>query len=93
MISRVAHDSEVLHGLMHQLTGGFLLQTAQLVGVGAMLMWLNPKLAMFTLIPVPLVFIGSWIFWQKVYPRYYRLWMLPLAKCRSWAACFKGSEW
>ncbi|MCY2982775.1 MAG: DUF1854 domain-containing protein [Planctomycetota bacterium] len=74
MISRVAHDSEVLHGLMHQLTGGFLLQTAQLVGVGAMLMWLNPKLAMFTLIPVPLVFVGSWIFWQKVYPRYYRLW-------------------
>ena len=74
MISRVAHDSEVLHGLMHQLTGGFLLQTAQLVGVGAMLMWLNPKLAMYTLIPVPLVFIGSWIFWQKVYPRYYRLW-------------------
>ncbi|MCY2980677.1 MAG: DUF1854 domain-containing protein [Planctomycetota bacterium] len=74
MISRVAHDSEVLHGLMHQLTGGFLLQTAQLVGVGAMLMWLNPKLAMYTLIPVPLVFVGSWIFWQKVYPRYYRLW-------------------
>ncbi len=53
MISRVAHDSEVLHGLMHQLTGGFLLQTVQLVGVGAMLLWLNPKLAMFTLIPVP----------------------------------------
>ncbi len=74
MISRVAHDSEVLHGLMHQITGGFLLQTVQLVGVGAMLMWLNPKLAMYTLIPVPLVFVGSWIFWQRVYPRYYRLW-------------------
>ena len=74
MLSRVAHDSEVLHGLMHQLTGGFLLQTAQLVGVGAMLVWLNPKLAMFTLIPVPLVIAGSWVFWQKVYPRYYRLW-------------------
>jgi len=27
-----------------------------------------------TLIPVPMVFIGSWIFWRKVYPRYYRLW-------------------
>jgi ATP-binding cassette, subfamily B, bacterial len=74
MLSRVAHDSEVLHGLMHQLTGGFLLQTAQLVGVGAMLLWLNPKLAMFTLIPVPLVIAGSWVFWRKVYPRYYRLW-------------------
>lgn len=73
-LSRVAHDSEVLHGMMHQITGGFLLQTVQLVGVGAMLVWINPKLALFTLIPVPLVFLGSWVFWQKVYPRYYRLW-------------------
>ncbi len=74
MLSRVAHDSEVLHGLMHQFTGGFLLQIVQLFGVGAMLLWINPKLAMFTLIPVPLVFLGSWIFWRKVYPRHYRLW-------------------
>ncbi|MCA9171244.1 MAG: hypothetical protein KDB23_26410, partial [Planctomycetales bacterium] len=74
MISRVAHDSEVLHGLMHQLTGGFLLQTVQLFGVGTMLVWLNPKLALFTLIPVPMVFLGTWVFWKKVYPRYYRLW-------------------
>lgn len=73
-LSRVAHDSEVLHGMMHQITGGFLLQTVQLFGVGAMLLWLNPKLAMYTLIPVPLVFLGSWVFWQKVYPRYYQLW-------------------
>ncbi|MCR9295838.1 MAG: ABC transporter transmembrane domain-containing protein, partial [bacterium] len=74
MISRVAHDSEVLNGLMQQLTGGFLLQIVQLFGVGAMLLWLNPKLAMFTLIPVPLVFLGTWFYWRAVYPRYYRLW-------------------
>jgi ATP-binding cassette subfamily B protein len=74
MISRVAHDSEVLHGLMHQLTGGFLLQIVQLVGVGGMLVWINPKLALFTLIPVPLVILGSWVFWRHVYPRHYRLW-------------------
>lgn len=72
-LSRVAHDSEVLHGLMHQLTGGFLLQMVQLVAVGGMLLWLNPKLAMYTLIPVPLVFLGTWIFWQKVYPKHFRL--------------------
>ena len=74
MISRVAHDSEVLHGLMQQLTGGFLLQIVQLIGVGTMLVWINPKLAAFTLIPVPLVILGSWIFWRHVYPRHYRLW-------------------
>ncbi len=74
MISRVAHDSEVMQGLMHQITGGFLLQVVQLVGVGAMLVWINPKLALFTLIPVPLVLLGSWVFWRYVYPRHYRLW-------------------
>lgn len=74
MISRVAHDSEVLHGLMHQITGGFLLQIVKLIGVGIMLFYLNPKLAMYTLIPVPMVIYGTWFFWQKVYPRYYRLW-------------------
>ena len=73
MISRVAHDSEVIRGLMHQLTGGFLLQIVKLIGVGGMLFWINPKLATYTLIPVPLVFLGSWVFWQKVYPRYFRL--------------------
>ena len=74
MISRVAHDSEVLHGLMHQITGGFLLQIVQLIGVGGMLVWINPKLALYTLIPVPLVILGSWVFWKHVYPRHYRLW-------------------
>ncbi|MEY3206514.1 MAG: hypothetical protein RLZZ21_2845, partial [Planctomycetota bacterium] len=74
MISRVAHDSEVLHGLVQQVTGGFLLQIVQLVAVGGMLVWINPKLALYTLIPVPLVILGSWIFWRHVYPRHYRLW-------------------
>lgn len=74
LMSRVAYDSEVLHGLVHQLTGGFLLQILQLVGVGCMLIWLNPRLAFYTLIPVPLVFLGTWYFWRHVYPRYYRLW-------------------
>jgi ATP-binding cassette subfamily B protein len=74
MVSRVAHDSEVLHGLVHQFTGGFLLQIVQLLAVGGMLFWINPKLALYTLIPVPLVVLGSWIFWKHVYPRHYRLW-------------------
>ena len=73
IISRVSHDSEALHGLIHQFTGGFLLQAVKLVGVGIMLMLINPKLALFTLIPVPLVILGSWVFWNQVYPRYYRL--------------------
>jgi ATP-binding cassette subfamily B protein len=74
LMSRVAHDTEALYGLIHQLTGGFLLQILQLIGVGVMLFTLNPRLALWTLIPMPLVLYGSWFFWQRVYPKYYRYW-------------------
>jgi ATP-binding cassette subfamily B protein len=58
LVSRVAYDSEVLHTLLQQLTGGFLLQVVQVLAVGFMLFTLNPKLALFTLIPAPLVVGG-----------------------------------
>jgi ATP-binding cassette subfamily B protein len=74
LMNRVAYDTEVLHGLVQQLTGGFLLQVLQLLGVGVMLFTLNPGLACYTLIPMPLVITGSWFFWKFVYPRYYRYW-------------------
>ncbi len=74
LVSRVASDSEVLHSLLQQVTGGFLLQIVQVVAVGAMLFTLNAKLAFFTLIPAPLVVGGSLYFWKRVYPKYYRYW-------------------
>jgi ATP-binding cassette subfamily B protein len=74
LMSRVSHDTEALYGLIHQLTGGLLLQTLQLVGVGVMLFTLNARLALWTLAPVPLVLYGSWFFWRYVYPQYHRYW-------------------
>jgi len=74
LVSRVAYDSEVLHSVLQQITGGFLLQIVQVVAVGVMLFTLNPKLALYTLIPAPLVVAGSVIFWRRVYPHYYRYW-------------------
>src|SRR4051812_13018264 len=73
-MSRVAYDSEVIQSLLHQITGGFLLQIVQVMAVGVMLFTLNPKLAVYTLIPAPLVIIGSWFFWKRVHPRHYRYW-------------------
>jgi ATP-binding cassette subfamily B protein len=74
LVSRVAYDSEVLHTLLQQITGGFLLQIFQVAAVGFMLFTLNPKLALFTMIPAPLVVGGSLFFWRRVYPKYYRYW-------------------
>ena len=74
LVSRVAYDSEVLHSLLQQITGGFLLQIVQVIAVGIMLFTLNPKLALYMLIPTPLVVGGSIFFWRRVYPNYYRYW-------------------
>ena len=73
-MSRVAYDSEVLHTLLQQITGGFLLQLVQVIAVGIMLFTLNPTLAIYILIPTPLVVGGSIFFWKRVYPNYYRYW-------------------
>ena len=68
LVSRVAYDSEVLHSLLQQITGGFLLQLVQVIAVGAMLFTLNAKLALYVLIPTPLIIGGSVFFWKRVYP-------------------------
>jgi ATP-binding cassette subfamily B protein len=74
LVGRVAYDTEALHGFVNQLTGGFLFQLLMLIGVGAMMFTINVKLAMYTLIPAPLVIAGSIIFWRYIYPRYYKFW-------------------
>jgi ATP-binding cassette, subfamily B, bacterial len=74
IMSRVAYDSEVIQSLLQQITGGFLLQIVQVTAVGVMLFTLNAKLAVYTLIPAPLVICGSWFFWKRVHPKHYRYW-------------------
>jgi ATP-binding cassette subfamily B protein len=74
VMSRVAYDSEVIQSLLQQITGGFLLQIVQVTAVGVMLFTLNAKLAVYTLIPAPLVIVGSWFFWKHVHPKHYRYW-------------------
>lgn len=74
LVGRVAYDTESLHDFVMQITGGFVFQLIMLLGVGAMMFWMNPKLAAFTLIPAPFVLAGSYVFWRYIYPRYYRFW-------------------
>ncbi len=74
LVGRVAYDTESLHGFVNQLTSGFLFQLLMVIGVGTMMFILNAKLALFTLIPAPLVIAGSIFFWRYIYPRYYRFW-------------------
>ena len=74
LMSRVAYDTETLHTLVYHVTGGFLLQTLQLVGIAVMMLHLNPKLAVVTMLPMPLIAVGGWYFTRYLNPRHNHYW-------------------
>ena len=74
LMSQVSYDTENLHTLVYHLTSGFLLQSMQLVGIGVMLFFLNPKLAAITLLPMPLIVAGGWYFTRHLHPLNQRYW-------------------
>lgn len=74
LMTRLLHDVDYFHGFVQQVASGFLVNLFLIVGIGFMLFSLNMKLALFVLIPVPFVIVGTWFFWHTIYPRYYRYW-------------------
>jgi ATP-binding cassette subfamily B protein len=74
LMSRITGDVESFHGFVSQLAQGFLVNILQILGIGTMLFYLNPHLAFYVLIPIPLVVCGTLYFWKKIYPRYFKLW-------------------
>lgn len=74
LMSRVSYDTEAMHTFMYQISGGFFLQLLQLVAIGVMLFVLNAKLAILTLLPMPLVLIASWFYCRYLYVRHHKYW-------------------
>jgi ATP-binding cassette subfamily B protein len=74
LMARVAGDTEMFRGFVQQITHGFLAQLITLLFVGVMLFTLNWKLALYALLPAPLVFLAAMFFWKRIYPRYFRVW-------------------
>jgi ATP-binding cassette, subfamily B, bacterial len=74
LVGRVAYDTEAVQGFMAQLTGGFLMQALLVVVSLGLMFSLDAELALWTLVPTPLVIGGAFIFWRYVHPRYQRFW-------------------
>jgi ATP-binding cassette subfamily B protein len=74
LVGRVAYDTEAMHDLVWQITGGFLLQLVMVIGVFAMMFTIDAQLAVMALLPAPLVVGGTIFYWRYVYPRYFRTW-------------------
>jgi ATP-binding cassette, subfamily B, bacterial len=74
LMSRVMGDVEYFQGFVSQMAQGFLLNVLMVLGIGTTLFVMNWRMAMWVLVPIPFVFIGTAIYWRVIYPRYYRIW-------------------
>jgi ATP-binding cassette subfamily B protein len=74
LMARVTSDTDQMKGFVQQLTSGFFEQVIRVVVIGGLLFYLNWRLALFTLLPAPLVAVSAVFFWKRIYPRYYRVW-------------------
>ena len=74
LMSRVVGDTGQMRGFVQQLTGGFIAHLITIMAVGVVMLSLNWKLALITLIPAPLVVLSAVFFWKRIYPRYFRVW-------------------
>jgi len=74
IMTRFSSDVEMFHGFVSQIGSGFLINILMFAGIGIMLFTINITLAVYVLIPIPFVMFGTWFFWHRIYPRYYKLW-------------------
>lgn len=74
VINRVNSDTSVIQNFVMKLTQEAVVQAFTLIGILVIMICLNWKLTLFSLVPIPLVvFIGR-LFGKKIGPRYMRIW-------------------
>jgi len=74
VINRISGDTSTLQAFMLRITQEVVVQFFKLVGIIVIMLVVNPRLALFSLIPVPFVAIGARIFSKKIAPFYRRIW-------------------
>ena len=74
VINRISSDTATIQAFMLRITQEVVVQFFKLIGIVIVMLVINPKLTLFSLIPVPLVVIGARIFRKKIAPFYRRIW-------------------
>ena len=74
LMTRFSSDVEAFQGFVSQAAQGFLLNILLIAGIGIMLFKINSLLAVYVMIPIPFVIMGTMFFWQKVYPKNFKVW-------------------
>lgn len=74
VINRISGDSSTLQSFMLRITQEVVVQFFKMIGIIVIMVAMNPSLALYSLIPVPFVVVGSRIFSKKIAPFYRRIW-------------------
>jgi ATP-binding cassette subfamily B protein len=74
LVGRVAYDTDAISSFISQITSGFLMQFFLVVISFAMMFSLQPELALWAVVPAPLVIAGAFIYWRYVHPHFQRYW-------------------
>ncbi|MDP4133738.1 MAG: ABC transporter ATP-binding protein, partial [Bacillota bacterium] len=79
VINRISGDTSTIQAFMVKITQDVIVQFFLLIGIVIIMLFMNWRLTLLSLIPVPLVVVGGRIFAKKIAPYYRRIW-------RKWAA-------
>lgn len=79
VIQRISSDSSTLQAFMLRISQEVIVQLFKLVGIVIIMLVMDPRLTLLSLIPVPLVALFSRYFKKKIAPFYRRIW-------RKWSA-------
>jgi ATP-binding cassette, subfamily B, bacterial len=74
LISRVSNDTQFLYFLVVDGFQDFVINGLQIIGIGIVLFWMNWRLALLILVPIPLIVIVTLAFIQRIHSVYHRLW-------------------
>ncbi|NMB46550.1 MAG: ATP-binding cassette domain-containing protein [Firmicutes bacterium] len=75
LMSRVTNDTQTLQNFIVQSAQNLLYEIVMCVGVGIILFRYDWRLAAMTLIPMPLIVIGTRVFSKKIHGTYRRIWV------------------
>ena len=70
LMSRTINDTATFETLIAHAVPDLLTNGLIIIGITVILFIINPRLAALTLIPIPLLIVGSWIFTKKILPNF-----------------------
>ena len=79
VVNRISGDTSTLKAFILRVTQEVVVQFFRMIGIIVIMLCMSPRLAFYSLLPVPFVAVGARIFSKKIAPFYRRIW-------RRWTA-------